>query len=584
MFWQKKITVGELQQAMSSTTSVFGRDNSIKVTFDGQVAKSENGHVQFPAMDPRMELDHNTAKMFRGWVDSESALFRYSSMLFFSDKKPLQHEQPLLYDLFKAIECTRTEVEYTNVYPGAGKNLDQLTKECFETSKQIFTQPHEFYPIAINTLGRDPMPGTFLAATKYDVGKYVDTEKVQGWVDRIADLESPEESFELAEEILEEIKQDHPEEQVNEPKPAPGEGDGDGDGSPFATPEDSEEMYKAMLKESDDVLGKTVKAKIEEMSLEYNDGDVPYLVYSTEFDEIHHWKKQTWRPDVDVYTSTRDSFSSELSVARKKLELMIRATQKITWEPHQERGRIDSKRLVAAYQGDPHVFKVKDDASDLDTAIALSIDLSGSMHGRKARRAMEAVIVFSELLDRIGVPFEVTGFDAHMSSQLGERWYKDAEKRRSINYARIEAIRHHEFKKWGDRLFDARQYFHRIGDCTGSGHNNVDGESIQLAANSLLKRPEKRKVMFVFSDGMPNGGGLNEPKHHHLIDTVKALSKSIEVVGIGIMTDCVRDYYPKHIVVHNSENLPTVVMGLLKEHLLEWEDVKKEKQKMRRIA
>jgi cobalamin biosynthesis protein CobT len=106
--------------------------------------------------------------------------------------------------------------------------------------------------------------------------------------------------------------------------------------------------------------------------------------------------------------------------------------------------------------------------------------------------------------------------------------------------------------------------------------NNVDGESIQVAAYRLAQRPEKRKVMIVLSDGMP---AANCPAYYrsggdilseHLKAVVQEVQKAkIDVVGIGINSFAVQKFYPKSVVLTRIDQLPIEVMRQLKALLVQ---------------
>jgi cobaltochelatase CobT len=99
---------------------------------------------------------------------------------------------------------------------------------------------------------------------------------------------------------------------------------------------------------------------------------------------------------------------------------------------------------------------------------------------------------------------------------------------------------------------------------------NVDGESVLVAAMRLRSRKEARKIMIVLSDGQPACGGLRPALRHHLKRAVKEITQmGITVVGIGIQTDAVKDYYPKSVVINEVAELPGVVMGQLRQLLIE---------------
>jgi len=92
-----------------------------------------------------------------------------------------------------------------------------------------------------------------------------------------------------------------------------------------------------------------------------------------------------------------------------------------------------------------------------------------------------------------------------------------------------------------------------------------------VATQRLLKRPERRKILIVLSDGEPafygsGGGGLAKRHCKHAVEMAEKMG--VETIGIGIMDDAVKHYYPKHVVLKKLEDLPGAVMGELKKILI----------------
>lgn len=534
MFWYGKTTAADLMQEMIGTTTVLGRDNTLRVAFDGDAVKAEQDVITFPALDPTLTFDMATVRLFRGFVDNAAAIARFSDKAFMQDKEDLQKTKPQLHALFMAIEGARVEFAYTEIYPGSGKNVAQLSEVLFAQGN--FMQESDYWPTAIGIFARNRMHGVYNTYTCNRVAQHVNRGQIMAWVDELAGFTTTAQSFALAERIYKDNKKEKPE------KP------------------DSDNANTAGITNADLVMQaiQLAQGDIEDVA----DDNKPYIPWRTDYDAIHHWTNAGWCPDVTPYLNAQCAMGAELATAKRKLELLIQSTKKITYATHKERGRLDSRRLVAAYQDDPHVFKVKHDASDLDTAVAVSVDLSRSMIGNKAYNAFMGAVVLSELLNKIGVPFEVTGFDCEYT------FPKSLARNYTKAHARIEALRTHQFKRFNDRFFDARQYYGRIASLEGSGCNNADGESIAIAGDSLMKRPEKRKILFVLSDGLPHANGNLGRQYVFLKKTVQRLEKHMEVVGIGIESDAVKSFYAKNIVLHNSNNLPTTMLALLKEKLL----------------
>jgi cobaltochelatase CobT len=138
---------------------------------------------------------------------------------------------------------------------------------------------------------------------------------------------------------------------------------------------------------------------------------------------------------------------------------------------------------------------------------------------------------------------------------------------------RWEALYHPLFKEFGERFsLEQKRRFATAYDHTWQGQNllqNIDGASLLEAAKRVLMRPEKRKLMIVFSDGEPCSNMDNYTLDAHLKKVVPEIEKNgVEVIGVGIQTTSVNRYYKKAFVVNNLQELPAKVMGELKTFLL----------------
>jgi cobalamin biosynthesis protein CobT len=101
--------------------------------------------------------------------------------------------------------------------------------------------------------------------------------------------------------------------------------------------------------------------------------------------------------------------------------------------------------------------------------------------------------------------------------------------------------------------------------------SNVDGESVEYAARRLSKQSASRHVMIVLSDGNPacHGDAGQGVLEDDLRDRVKRIQDGgIDVVGIGIQDDSVKQFYKRNVVINNVSDLPNVVIHQLRDLLL----------------
>lgn len=267
--------------------------------------------------------------------------------------------------------------------------------------------------------------------------------------------------------------------------------------------------------------------------------------------------------EEQAYTDILDGMRGDVGVIRRKLERALLAKQERAWIGGFETGRLDSRRFPAVLSGRSTVFKRKMDASDLDTAVTVLVDLSGSMSGSKMIAAAECAIALAEALERTSVSYEVLGFDNQSYAWTGERPSLKG-------FNRLEALYIHSYKAFEQRLITRRQAMASLRYADGG--NNTDGEALEWVWSRLRKRGESRKVLLVLSDGYPAAAttdGDTQPFSRHLEKVVGQIAKEgCFVAGIGIQSDAVKKFYPVYAVVDNVSELGGEALTMIGRALL----------------
>lgn len=259
----------------------------------------------------------------------------------------------------------------------------------------------------------------------------------------------------------------------------------------------------------------------------------------------------------------------------KDIQRLIAARSLAVRTPGFRTGRLHPASLHRSMMGDDRVFSRKQETRTKDVAVSLVVDLSGSMAGSKVKTAIESAWAFSEVLSRLKIANEVIGFTT--SSDTFSKMRADPVLMKEYNEfcastssrARLEPVYMPIFKAFDENfgVLQKKRLASAIQGHTGILQNNLDGHSLRYAALRILPRKEPRKIMIVFSDGVPAAsvaGDLNKD----LRDTVKSLSKSgLEMVGVGIQDESVKKFYPRYVVIHRVEDLVGTVMGKLRELL-----------------
>lgn len=237
--------------------------------------------------------------------------------------------------------------------------------------------------------------------------------------------------------------------------------------------------------------------------------------------------------DANQFNAVQELMQSEANVLRSRLVNFLLASM----EEEREQtfsGKLSSSRLARIPVGDLRVFNRKIETEELDTALCLVMDASGSMRGHRGIEAQKMLVMIGEATSRLDVALEVLSFKS--------------------------GLQHVE----GIKLFETpyRDSLERIGgylkNCTGGTEL---GHGLIQAAYRLLARPEKRKVLFALTDGETGDVDLTKAAVNFLA------RNGIEVVAFGIETNAVAAYFPQHLIVNDATTLGGDVLRCLSQFL-----------------
>lgn len=298
-----------------------------------------------------------------------------------------------------------------------------------------------------------------------------------------------------------------------------------------------------------------------------------YSVYTNEGDVIEPLPVPKKHYDDSMFKKIEDKVMAMVGPMQKDLERAIQARSKSIKEPGLRRGKLNGSSLARlAATRDDRVFYSRHESTTKDVAVSLVVDMSGSMSGSKIHTAAAASFALSSVLDRLKISHEVICFTTNTNSKdYGKRREEmyESEKKHGVKYSRTENLYMPIVKGYEERVnTETKQRFGFLPH-SGSMCNNIDGESIEIAARRLLSRKEKGKIMMVLSDGSPAGHGDRGALEWHLKEVVKNIEKSkVNIIGIGIEDSSVKRFYSKHIVINDVNELPSLVISRLRSMLL----------------
>lgn len=300
---------------------------------------------------------------------------------------------------------------------------------------------------------------------------------------------------------------------------------------------------------------------------------LPYAVFTKEFDEIILARDLATNEEIKRLRDQLDNLvkphENTIGKMANRLQRILQSKQKRSWDFNLEEGLLDTARLsrVIANPVFSQSYKQEKEINYEDTVISLLIDCSGSMRGRSISLAAVCVDIIGATLNRCSIKTELLGFTTkHWKG--GESRKLWASQGSSANPGRLNDIRHIIFKAADENFKISKR---NLGVMLREGllKENIDGEALFWSQERLLRRPEKRKIMIVISDGAPvddsslsanNSGFLD----HHLKLAIREIEsrKQIELLAIGIGHD-VTKYYDRSITINRAEDLGETLLDQL---------------------
>lgn len=371
---------------------------------------------------------------------------------------------------------------------------------------------------------------------------------------------------------------DEPESDESEPEPelgddAGGEPESDAD-KDESTSEDKPDYESGRVfaeaiasSEFEEKVGEILSDDAKELSI-----GAPYLIFTKDQDRIEPftYPEEYYRPGY--LARLEDNTSAITGTLQKTMERLMVARSMKRWMPGQRRGRVSASSLYRLKTGDDRVFRKREEKDAVDTAVMLVLDCSSSMSGTPITNGAMASFALANVLERLNIPSALYGFTTLSSDRVPRSYWAElaAEERRiGRKYTRSEPLYVPIFKGFNERMTpEVKKRIAMIQNAYFLA-NNIDGECVELAGFELLKRTEKKKVMIVLSDGYPAGHGDMSAMRKHLKDTVKKMKDhGIIMIGIGLNSYAVKDFYPEYTVINDVSELPARVMNELKAHLL----------------
>jgi cobaltochelatase CobT len=591
----------QFESVIEKIGRILATQYNIEVIFEGSGAYTDGKKIVLPYIE---EMSDEMRADINGFLDHEVAHCKFTD--FPQIKKVISRFHK---ELLNATEDARIEREMVAEFPGVALNLDPLNEKLRGKLMEKWTSLP--WPIRLILGVRDAMEGREVRIDA-DTKPYLDA--ALPLVAKLNAADSTAKMRVVTEEIAKLVKEEmdkEPEDKGEEKDSEKGKGEGSekgeksesesgddssdkGDGSEGkeekkdgkkskgkpskgkGKPEKRDEKADSMIDEEDSDDGSSEfdkhirdvhsmidseikkaikddeKKPVSESRYEHRKmSSAKHIPSTTRFDKTTDY---SGKGDNKEYAALKLEVMKLVSPIKRDLERVLKVKENAKHRSERERGTINARALskLASAPGYRTPFKDFTKTETNNVAVELLIDESGSMSD-KIKTAKMSVIAIAEALKALNIPFEVTGFSSvfcrkmvDYSETLGDtsRFNRTSERLelsvfKSFDSPHISGITHLESKS-----------------------QNPDGECLAWAAKRLSQRDEKRKILLVFSDGMPlTGDGSHTILAGDLKRKVETIQKSgIEVIGFGIKTKAVEQFYSDFIVIDTVSDLPKVTM------------------------
>lgn len=591
------ITAGEFEDATRTVVRTIGRNHDLEVVFAGDGAHTDGKLVCLPTQDSSKTMTKKQYAVGQGYANHETLHNLCTDIKGMASIRERLHKEgkKLAMACSQAIEDIRIERAGAVLYPGIPNQIastaDYVNKEFLEgpyaEDPSIIEEFKRIGPLAITWRGRQrmgygsPYIDKCLALLKPEQLKILDKwiDMVEGLdtgaigagdLDRERSFKGSIEGIKLAELIAKDIDDIDDSDDDSDGDAADGEGGGQAStGTDLEVDPYNPDMRDAVLK----------------LMYEGTPEGTRYRTVSTALDRV--WTRDTAKDNESVkmrlmrddgnrlYQAALSELGSRTATMKRKLERALLTACAEDYVTGQRTGKLDiTRKAVSIFNRKENVHRKKVDGKNIDTAVTILVDISGSMSGEKMQLAAKSCTALAECFEKTPVDLEILCFSSGAISGAYQehikKAVKDAEdhiRKTSKNPAkdgwhRCEPMNIWVIKDFSDSLRVAKQSLGSM-QVIASG-NNPDGDAILYAAQRLKRKSANKHILLVLSDGQPHYGTIegdwSRMKDYTKRATDYVTKMGVNLVGIGIMDDTVKQFYKNYAVVNDLEDLSKNVM------------------------
>ncbi len=264
--------------------------------------------------------------------------------------------------------------------------------------------------------------------------------------------------------------------------------------------------------------------------------------------------------DANTYEKYRKDVLPIIDSLENDLREIFVARRASRWQSGFKTGkRIDIKtRIQEKAKGvsavESKAWQKRELPTEKDYAISILVDLSGSMSGEKIQETFKALIVLSEVLNKLSIKTEILGFN--------DRLY--------------------EYQIFGENI--SREIRENMGGVLkevdnhsgGRADYNDDGWALSETSKRLAKQKANEKFIMVLSDGQPVESSQHSGSEFDLSRVVNHIMQESDQkllgLGIGSGTQHVEKYYPNSLANIDIKEMAEKLADTIKEMIVNYQN------------
>lgn len=256
--------------------------------------------------------------------------------------------------------------------------------------------------------------------------------------------------------------------------------------------------------------------------------------------ESHHEDEEPSRLN---YYDIKKELQPLINTYANKFNSILKDNSYKRFEGRYRTGALNERRLYQHSLGKFNLFQRQNEIKQKNYEIILLVDESGSMSHGNNYQALKSSVFLTEVFSKLNIKHSIYGFNGD--------YYTHKTKEQGID------------QKVKRSLMDIVNNTHNHG----AGYN-CDGHWL-LESFRKFSAEDNEKILMVISDGHPAECGSHDDRDLK-VSVRKVMQTPVKLIGIGVGdsgVSAVKTYYPKHVIVKDSKELPSKLMGVVKSML-----------------